>query len=109
MGIRGKKISAELSELLCDKYRNGISLKEIATKSHISETTLMAILRRNNIPLRNGKRLSPEQEDRVVVLYKSGEAILKIMAETGIKSEQTIYRILRDAGIEKRRKRDPSE
>lgn len=105
MATRGRRISDELSELICEKYRNGIPLKVIASKSHITESTVMAALRRNGVELRNGKRISPAQEESVIRMYSSGASIASIRSETGVRSEQTIYRILNDAGIEKRKKR----
>lgn len=105
MGARGRRVSDELSRIICEQYRNGIPLKEIASKSQISQSTVMAILRRNGVELRNGKQITPIQEDLVVRMYNSGVSIASIKSETGVKSEQTIYRILNDAGVEKRKKR----
>lgn len=43
------------------------------------------------------------QKAKCIKLYKEGLlTIKKIMAETGIRSEQTIYRILDEAGIPRR-------
>lgn len=105
MGARGRRVSDELSRIICEQYRNGIPLKEIASKSQISQSTVMAILRRNGVELRNRKQITPIQEDSVVKMYRSGASIANIKSETGVKSEQTIYRILNDAGVEKRKKR----
>ena len=105
MATRGRQLSYELEQLVCEKYNNGILLREIAEKSHISEVTIMKVLRRNKVPLRKGKQISPEKEKYVVDLYKNGESIALIKSESGVKSEQTIYRILRDAGVERRRNR----
>lgn len=42
-----------------------------------------------------GKRISLEQEEEAVRLYRSHQCSIKdILAKTGIKSEQTLYRIL---------------
>lgn len=43
------------------------------------------------------------QKDECIRLYKEGILTIKeIMSETGIRSEQTIYRILDEAGITRR-------
>ncbi len=109
MGIRGRKVSKELETIICEKYINGATLASIAERSHISQTTVLSILRRNNIPLRNGKRLSVQQEEEVVKLYRDGASIIEIKEKTVAKSEQTIYRILRDFGVERRKKWDTIE
>lgn len=47
-----------------------------------------------------GKRITLQQEEGVVRLYKTKQyAIREIMERTGVKSEQTIYRILSDYNI----------
>lgn len=109
MATKGKQLSPELELHICEKYTNGVPFREIARKSHISDATLMRALRRNEIPLRQGKQISPEKEKLVVDLYKKGESIALIKSESGVKSEQTIYRILRDAGVERRRNRKAAE
>lgn len=105
MATRGRELSIELQQHICDKYIAGVALREIAKKSKVSQTTIMKVLRKNEVPLRDGKQISEDSERLTVELYKSGESIARIMAETGIRSEQTIYRILRESGVEKRRKK----
>lgn len=103
MAVRGRRISSNEEKQVCESYVNGLTLKEIATFAGISSSSIMAILRRNNISLRNGKRLTPKQEEMVIALYGAGAKIAKIKEDSGVKSEQTIYRILRDAGIKQRK------
>lgn len=45
-----------------------------------------------------------DQESRVLSLYKEGMAIKEIMKETGVRSEQTIYRMLDSNGVPRRPK-----
>lgn len=40
------------------------------------------------------RSITLDQESRVLSLYKQGIAIKEIIKETGVRSEQTIYRIL---------------
>ena len=105
MATRGRELSTELQQHICDKYIAGVALREIARKSHVSQTTIMKVLRKNEVPLRDGKQISEESERLTIDLYKSGESIARIKVATGIRSEQTIYRILRESGVEKRRKK----
>lgn len=103
MAIRGRLLSYNIEQLICEKYNKGIILREISKKYNISEVTIMKVLRRNNVPLRQRKQVSSEKEKLVVGLYKAGESIARIKFESGVKSEQTIYRILRDYGVERRK------
>ncbi len=50
------------------------------------------------------KLITQEQERKLVSLYNEGLPIKQIMIETAIKSEQTIYRLLRENNISKREK-----
>lgn len=108
-GRRGKKMSLDKEKFVCDKYTHGAQLRDIMVLTGVSQNTIMAILRRNNIPLRNRKRLSPKQEEEVARLYSSGESVAGIKSKTGIKSEQTIYRILRDFNLELRKSRKAAQ
>lgn len=107
--MAAKFISEREELLVCKQYLDNWPLKKIATYANLSQTTVLTILRRRNISLRDGKRLSSVQEYQVVELYNEGMPIIDIMSQTDIKSEQTIYRILRDAGVERRRNRRAAE
>ena len=100
---RGIIITDREELLVCQQYKDGWTLRKIATYANISQTTVMAILRRREVSLRNGKQITEEQEKQVVDLYLSGEKIKEIMSKTSVRSEQTIYRIINNAGVDKRR------
>ena len=51
-----------------------------------------------------GRSITLDQESRVLSLYKQGIAIKEIIRETGVRSEQTIYRILDSNGVPRRPK-----
>ena len=51
-----------------------------------------------------GRSITLDQESRVLSLYKDGMAIKEIIRETGVRSEQTIYRILDSNGVPRRPK-----
>ena len=50
------------------------------------------------------RSITLDQESRVLSLYKDGMAIKEIIRETGVRSEQTIYRILDSNGVPRRPK-----
>lgn len=50
------------------------------------------------------RSITLDQESRVLSLYKDGIAIKKIIRETGVRSEQTIYRILDSNDVPRRPK-----
>lgn len=50
------------------------------------------------------RSITLDQESRVLSLYKEGMAIKEIMKETGVRSEQTIYRMLDSNGVPRRPK-----
>lgn len=50
------------------------------------------------------RSITLDQESRVLSLYKQGIAIKEIIRETGVRSEQTIYRILDSNGVPRRPK-----
>lgn len=102
-GKRGRLITDREELLICQQYVENWAIRKIAAYANVSQMTVMAILKRREIPLRAGKRLTKEQESQVVELYNSGVSIIEIINKTGVKSEQTIYRILRDADVERRR------
>lgn len=55
------------------------------------------------------KTITAEQEQLMVKLYQEGLPIKKIMQETGIKSEQTVYRLLDDNNIPRRPKKEAAK
>lgn len=98
-----KHISDREKALVCKRYIAGWTLKKISAYSKLSQTTILRIIKNNSIPLRNGKQISTTQANKVIELYNNGESILNIIEKTDVKSEQTIYRILCDAGVKRRR------
>lgn len=94
-----KVITKREEEIICNQYLANWPIKKIVAYGNLSQTTVMAILRRNNIPLREGRRISKAQREEAVVLYAAGNPIKEIMRLCEIKSEQTIYRILREASV----------
>ncbi|MEG1839211.1 MAG: hypothetical protein RR220_07975 [Bacteroidaceae bacterium] len=98
-------LTKEEESIICKQYADNRKLKQIASDTEVSESTVMAVLRRNEVQLRCGKRITKEQEEQVVSLYNQEYTITSIMLKSGVKSEQTIYRILSDAKITLRSKK----
>lgn len=102
-----KIITEREKELVVSQYRDGMPLRKIAAYANMSQTTIMKIVHESGTPLRGRKTLYGEAErEDVRRLYDSGMSILDIMSTTGIRSEQTIYRIV---GHPKWRKRKDSQ
>lgn len=100
---RGKQITDREELLICKQYTDNWPIRRIAAYANVSQSTVMAILKRRDITLRKGKRITEKQEQMVVELYNSNVSILEIINKTGVRSEQTIYRILQDAKVDRRR------
>lgn len=96
--IERKKTEKETK--VCDLYKKGLPVPDIILKTNTPETTVFNILRKNKIELRKGRSISKQREDKVVALYNDNSTTIKgIMKKTGIKSEQTIYRILKERKV----------
>lgn len=95
-------VDKETEQDICRDYQQNEKIRVIAKDYNVTQATVMAVLRRNNIPLRDRKRIIPDIEESVTVLYREGKSIIEIMQLTGVKSQQTIYRILRDHNVERR-------
>ena len=85
--------------LICQQYIGRWTVRKISAYANVSQTTIMAVLRRNGIELRGRKTITNDQEARVAQMYSDGCTIAEIISVSGVKSEQTIYRILRDKKI----------
>ena len=98
-----KIITDREKQLVCDLYAKRMPLRKLASYANLSQTTCLKILRENGVAMRNGRTITKEQEDDVIRLYYDGLSILDIIEKTGVKSEQTIYRIFRDHNVKRRR------
>lgn len=90
-----KIISNREKKIVIAQYMDGVPLRKIAAYANMSQTTVMKIVHEAGIPPR-GRRVLYDEAKRAEVkrLYDSGMSILSIMHETGIRSEQTIYRFI---------------
>lgn len=98
-------IRKDTEESICREYLRNERIRDIASEYNVSQATIMVILRRNDIPLRGGKRITSDTEESVVALYQAGKSIIDIIRLTGVRSKQTVYRILKDQNVKMRRNR----
>ncbi len=77
------------------QYSDGWPLRKIAAYASISQTTLMKIVREAGVPTRGNCTYNAAKRAAVQRLYNKGMSIADIMKETGIRSEQTIYRMVK--------------
>ena len=98
-----KKIDELTKTNIVQKYGEGEPLRKMEEELHISQATILRIVKESGIPLRDGPKPVHENKRTMVnELYASGHTIHDIMEQTGILSESTIYRYL-DADIRRRR------
>ena len=90
-----KAITDREKEIVVRQYAEGWPLRKIAAYASISQTTLMEIVRESGVPLRGNNTYNATKRAEVQELYDRGLSIMDIMKNTGIRSEQTIYRIVK--------------
>lgn len=84
-------------------YKKGITLREISKLVGHSQTSILSIIKSMDIPMRVNSGTPASKKEKVVELYNKGDSILSIIKKTGVKSEQTIYVILREYNVPRRR------
>lgn len=65
---RGKCLTNREELLICQQYIDNWAIRKIAVYANVSQSTVMAIVKRREIPLRARKRLTRKQENEVVKL-----------------------------------------
>ncbi|RHO65700.1 hypothetical protein DW083_20210 [Parabacteroides sp. AF48-14] len=98
-------IQKETEQDICKDYLQNEKIRIIANDYNVSQATVMAVLRRNNIPFRDKKRVVKDVENAIISFYEEGKPIDAICRLTGVKSSQTIYRVLREYDVKRRRNR----
>lgn len=91
MGIANEcKLTIEQQNSLIEHYKSGLSYKDLGIMFDIGSTTARNIVIKSGVPTRKhlnkkGERLlSPEQESKIIDLYKSGKSFDKIKDELNI-------------------------
>ena len=89
---------------IVSRYLRGESVKDIRFSTHYSPTTIYRILENYNVE-RNGNLVFRDKErKKIVKLYNLGLSINNIMKLMDVKSEHTIYRILKEMGCKLRQR-----
>ena len=89
--------------LVCSRYLEGITSKEVGKEFGLSGTTVLAILERYDIPRRSPKqtslKLSEQQIEQIVSLYEDGVSLTDITKEVGC-GQWSAWHQLKLAGVE---------
>lgn len=80
-------------------YKDGTDIRTIAATLNISQATIFRVLLDNNIPLK-ANHFTTETIQYAIELYNVPENTIKyILLHSGIKSEQTLYRHLKENNV----------
>ena len=83
------------NEDILSLYSKGTTLRNMAELLDVSQATIFRVLRENGIELKDNRHFTNETITRAIELYNQPENSIKyILEQTGIKSEQTLYRYL---------------
>lgn len=95
-----KKISKELELEIIKKYKNGMSMKNLALELDAKVTTVFRVLKRNNIQTRSKGGIERLNEEEIVTLYKSGISSTILAQERNV-NVHTITNILEKHGVKR--------
>jgi len=105
MTTKQQRTAAKLAKLkrnadIMAMYAAGTEVRTIATTLDSSQTTIFRVLRENGIQLKENRHFTDATISRAIELYLTPENSIKyILEETGIKSEQTLYRYLKECNV----------
>lgn len=90
---------------IIEKYRNGAGCTSLAREYGVSETSILSLLKRNNIEIRKRKTrysIDPKEYENIKILYLQGWSSEKIgeIYEIG---HMAIIKLLRELGVEIRK------
>jgi DNA-directed RNA polymerase specialized sigma24 family protein len=87
---------------ICNRRRNGESIRSLSMSFNRSEGTITRILRRGGVIGVAHVELTQEQKEIVCAKYENGESAPRLSKEFGV-SSGTIYRALKDGGVKSRK------
>ena len=91
-------------------YKKGDSISSIIEKTGLSYTTIWRLVKASKVEVRAANaplKFSDSDIDKLIALYNDKKnTIMDIMQQTGIKSQHTVYRLLKKSGINLRTKED---
>ena len=83
------------NEDILSLYSKGTALRDMAELLDVSQETMFRVLADNGVELKDNRHFTNETITRAIELYNQPEnGIKSILEQTGIKSEQTLYRYL---------------
>lgn len=94
------KISKDLELKIIERYKDGISMKNLALEFGINTTTVFNVLKRNHIPTRSKGGIERLNEEEIITLYKSGISSTILAQERNV-SVHTITNILEKHNVER--------
>ena len=88
------------NEDILSLYSKGTALRNMAELLEVSQATIFRVLADNDIELKGNRHFNNDTVLRAVELYNQPENSIKyILSQTGIKSEQTLYRYLSEQNV----------
>ena len=94
------RLNKETEQLIIEEYKNGKTMAEIGKQEHISPTTVMRVLNRNNIQTRSQGGIDKIDEEYVIKEYKKGKSSSEISKMFGV-TAHTITNILEKHNIKR--------
>ena len=83
------------NEDILSLYSKGTTLRNMAELLDVSQATIFRVLADNGVELKDNRHFTNDTINRAIELYNQPENSIKyILEQTGIKSEQTLYRYL---------------
>lgn len=92
-----KKIPLDV-EAICQEYRDGSSVRDIAKKHHVASFTVRQRLRGAGVEMRPAHGHSKAPDERLIELHGQGLSLTQIAEETGVTYHTVWYR-LRGIGV----------
>lgn len=101
---RQQRADAKLAKIKRDEqiislYSDGTFVRDIASMLSISQATIFRVLKSNNISLKYFRFTTATIQHAINLYNDSVNTIDSILEQTGIRSEQTLYRHLNDNNI----------
>jgi DNA invertase Pin-like site-specific DNA recombinase len=84
--------------LLVDKYEEGASVNKLAEQFRVDRTTVLAHLRRREVPKQVRRTLGPDEIENAIQLYVAGGSVKSVARQLQV-SSSTMGRILNRAGV----------
>lgn len=102
--IKRRKVSDEYEKMICEEYINGLSTTKLSNKYNFHPSTIILVLKRNNVPIRKlgrGGGFNDDESKLICNEYKNGLTF----DELGKKYKKTpmaIYKLLKKYNINPR-------